>query len=116
MDFIEEKVESFPIQAKVFQDYDELDNLAKEVGYLSIEVSNDEDIIFEGLNKLGFNNRHLHSGWIAIMGDRYTNPQNQIKALNQKIDLCKGKGEDIIIGFCRTGNFSVGYSIYVKKV
>ncbi len=116
MNFIKDRIEELPIKSKVFQDYDMLDELAEKQGYFAKEMSNDEDIPLEGLNRVGFSNRHLHSGWIATMGDRYTNPQNQIKALNQKIDLCKSKGEDIIIGFCRTGNFSVGYSIYVKKV
>jgi hypothetical protein len=59
--------------------------------------------------------RPLHSGWIATIGDSTHKPLDQIKLLNKKIEMCKSKGEDVIIGFCITGKFSIGYSIYRKK-
>jgi len=116
--FITDKVENFPINVKVFskydvEDYDTLDNLAREKGYLPISPAVDEEIEPQGL--IGLGNSHLHSGWIATFDDYDVKAQQQIEHLNRKIDLCKTKGEKILIGFCQTGKFSIGYSIYVKE-
>lgn len=116
--FITEKIESFPINVKVFsrygeEDYDTLDNLAEEQGYLAINDESDEKVEHNLL--VGMQNSKLHCGWIATFDDYNVKAMHQIALLNTKIGICKSKGEDIIIGFCQTGKFSIGYTIYVKQ-
>lgn len=108
------------INVKVFskysdEDYDTLDQLAKDKGYEVIEPTKDTEIETEGA--VGMQNSTLHSGWIATISDGVRmQVEDQVKLLNKKIQLCKqDKGEDIIVGFCQTGKFSIGYTIYVKK-
>lgn len=107
------------INVKVFSkystdNYDKLDKLAEEKGYLLVEPAVDEDVPFK--DGTGMGNTHLHSGWIATVDDGVkVQALRQIEQLNEKIKRCKQqKGEDIIVGFCQTGKFSIGYSIYVK--
>lgn len=111
--FLTDKVK-IPIKAKVFRDYDKLDALALKKGYKPIKCALDETVEHRGL--IGAQNSCLHSGWIATMGDRNRiSIDDQIKHLNSKIESCKSKGEQILIGFCQTGNFSIGYTVYVKR-
>ena len=63
---------------------------------------------------VGAQNSNLHSGWIGITGDYSVKPEIQVELLKEKISECLKRKEDVIIGFCRTGHFSIGYSIYVK--
>ena len=101
------------INVKVWQDYDALDTLATKRGYQPIEPHNDEDVVLDGL-RVGAQNWSLHSGWIATMGDSYHVVQDMITLLNGKVEKVRNNGNRLIVGFCQTGNFSVGYSIYVK--
>jgi len=117
--FITDEVKTFPINVNVFSkysenNYDTLDNLAEQKGYYPIESESDEKIETSGL--IGMQNSKLHCGWIATIGDpNRINCMHQIELLNKKIVECKSKGEEILIGFCQTGKFSVGYTIYVKR-
>jgi len=116
--FISDKVESFPINVKVFskyseENYDTLDNLAEEQGYFATNPASDEKVDFNGL--VGLQNFKLHCGWIATIDDYNVKSMEQVRLLNTKIGICKSKGEQIIIGFCQTGKFSIGYTIYVKQ-
>jgi len=101
-----------PVHCNVFQDYDRLDALAKKRGYHSIERRNDDKIATR--SGTGLQNEHLHSGWIATMGDSGTDPKAMTELLKDKIKEAETRGETIIIGFCQTGWFSVGYTLYVK--
>lgn len=107
------------INVKVFsryseENYDTLDELAKDKGYFPVELTEDTKIETEGA--VGMQNTHLHSGWIATVNDGCRlSIDSQVKLLNKKIVQCKAQDEDIIVGFCQTGKFSVGYTIYVKK-
>lgn len=108
------------INVKVFskysdEDYDTLDQLAKDKGYEPVELAEDTKIETEGA--VGLDNRNLHCGWIATVSDGVrVQVEDQVKLLNKKIQLCKqDRKEDIIVGFCQTGKFSIGYTIYVKK-
>lgn len=120
--FITEIPDSFPIPVKVFskyseENYDTLDDLAKNQGYEAVESETDEE--FRSCSQenrlVGLQNSKLHSGWIATMNDYDVKAEQQIGLLKEKVKCCKAKGEDIIVGFCQTGQFSIGYSIYVKK-
>lgn len=107
-----------PIRVKVFSkydknDYDKLDTLASKRGYFPIELTTDSTInpvCFSGLQ-----NSHLHNGWIATVDDYDIKANSQIETLKLKIKECLNRKEKIIIGFCQTGHFSIGYSIYVKR-
>jgi len=103
-----------PIKCKVYQDYDKLDNVAVKAEYKSIEPR--DDIHIETTGHVGMQNASLHCGWIATMGDNGHNPIDQIKMLNEKVKTCIENGESVKVGFCQTGNFSIGYSIYRKGV
>jgi hypothetical protein len=102
-----------PILCKVFSDYDRLDLLAEKRGYSSVEQSN--DVRIETIGLVGLQNTSLHSGWVAIVDDYNIKAQDQVETLKAKISKCLELKEKIIIGFCQTGNFSVGYSIYRKR-
>jgi hypothetical protein len=102
-----------PILAHVFEDYNKLDALAEKRGYKAVETSVDDT--FQLIGFVGLQNGHLHSGWIALMDDYDVKSDDQIKLLKQKIAECENRGEKVIVGFCRTGHFSVGYSIYRKR-
>jgi hypothetical protein len=102
-----------PVECHVFEDYDRLDALAKKRGYNSVERGNDDQIDY-GIG-VGAQNSSLHSGWVATMSDSIVNVDSQVRLLKDKIAECLKRKETVIIGFCRTGNFSVGYSIYVKR-
>jgi hypothetical protein len=101
------------ISVKVWQDYDALDQLMARMGYESIEPFQDERIDGNGL-RVGMQNRSLHSGWIATMGDSYHVVGDMIRLLNRKVRRVKDRGVGLLVGFCQTGHFSVGYTIYVK--
>ena len=101
-----------PIQVKVFQDYDKLDIQANKKGYTAIEPDIDQKVYTEG--SVGLQQANLHCGWIAIISDSRHKAEDQISLLNKKIGQCIELEEKIIIGFCQTGHFSIGYSIYVK--
>lgn len=108
------------ISVKVFskyseENYDTLDSLAKSKGYFPVEPAVDEKV--ESRNGTGVQNTDLHSGWIATVDDGFkVQAKAQVELLNEKIQLCQQQnGEDIIVGFCQTGKFSVGYTIYVKQ-
>jgi len=96
------------------EDYDKLDSLAQRRGYHAVEPREDEKVAYK--DGTGMDNRSLHSGWIATIDDGVqVQALQQVQQLNEKIQLCKQqKGEDIIVGFCQTGHFSIGYTIYVK--
>ena len=95
--------------------YDKLDNLAKQKGYYAVEPAVDEEVEYK--NGTGMGNTHLHCGWIATVDDGIrVQHKQQVQQLNEKMQFCKQqKGEDIIVGFCQTGHFSVGYTIYRKQ-
>ncbi len=102
-----------PIQVRIFRDYNKLDRLANKRGYLQVEPSLDSKPDLN-IYPVGLQQSSLHSGWIATWGDNSHNPGKQIELLNEKIQTCIENKENVIIGFCQTGNFSIGYSIYVK--
>ena len=103
-----------PVKCRVFTNYDQLDALAAKRGYESVECGND-DRIGSG-SGVGLQNGSLHSGWIASIGDgERVNVLKQVELLKAKISECLSRKEAIIIGFCQTGHFSVGYSLYVKN-
>jgi len=102
-----------PINCRVFENYDRLDALAAKRGYNAVECGNDDRIEYRF--GTGLQNTTLHSGWIATMSQSDTDAQKMVELLKEKIAECLKRKEAIIIGFCRTGHFSVGYSIYVKK-
>ena len=87
---------SIPVKVKVWQNYDALDKYAAKLGYI---VPN--------------NNTSL-CGWIATIGDDFHDPVSMIKDANSKLECAKALHKEAIIGLCQTGNFSVGYTIYVK--
>jgi len=95
-----EVTEKTKITQKVFTDYDELDALAKAHGY-------DSPTPEQNVNS-------QKCGWIATMGDSTHSPQGMLKEAMQKLRDVKAQGEDVVMGFCQTGNFSVGYTIYTK--
>ena len=106
------------IQVRVFskysgKGYDYLDDMARKRGYLSIEPGVDEIINFPGV-AVGMGNAPLHSGWIATIGDESHNVEGMINLLNKKIEVLVTRKQKFIVGFCQTGHFSVGYSIYIK--
>ena len=108
------QTDSFPpIKCRVFTNYDHLDALAAKRGYIAVECGNDDKI--RTRSAVGLQNSSLHAGWIATMDDSTVKVQNQVELLKDKISECLKQKEAIIIGFCQTGHFSVGYSIYVKK-
>jgi len=85
------------ITQKVFTDYDELDALAKTHGYT------DKGNISE------------YCGWIATMGDSCHNPISMLREAIQKLRDAQKKHGDAIMGFCQNGNFSVGFTVYIKE-
>jgi hypothetical protein len=111
--FINSNEEFPPINCRVFENYDHLDALAEKRGYHAVE--NENQAISWGINAIGLQNNALHAGWIATFDDSNVKAQSQVALLKEKIIECISRNESIIIGFCRTGNFSVGYSIYVKN-
>lgn len=111
--FIKPNEEFPPINCHVFDNYDHLDSLAKKRGYFPVEQRNDDSI--ETIGLVGLQNSNLHSGWVATMDDYSIKALDQLQTLKAKIAECLKRNENIIIGFCRTGHFSVGYSIYRKK-
>ena len=102
-----------PVLCHVFDDADQTDALAVKRGYYPVEQHNDDQFQTVGFN--GFQNSHLHSGWVATMDDSTIKALDQCETLKAKIIECQKRNETVIIGFYRTGHFSVGYSIYVKK-
>lgn len=102
-----------PIDCHVFEDYDRLDALAAKRGYICPEIAQD-DRFANGI-ACGAQNGALHCGWVATMGDSTISVESQLELLREKIKECERRKETVIIGFCRTGNFSVGYSIYRKQ-
>lgn len=103
------------IRQKIFTDYDELDALAKAFGYDSPTPEQ--------------NTNNSLSGWIATMGDSMHNPIRMLRDAMQKLrnvkykEICDKAGKiiktesthvDAVMGFCQTGNFSIGYTIYTK--
>ena len=101
------------IDVRVWEDYNALDHLAAKMGYRFIEPHNDEWFDEDGL-RVGMQNWSLHSGWIATIGDSGHVAQDMITLLNRKVQRIKERGVGLLVGFCQTGNFSVGYTIYVK--
>lgn len=110
--FITSKDAFPPITCHVFDNYDKLDKLAVIRGYHAVECGNDDRIGTVGA--VGMQNSNLHSGWVATMGDSTVSVDAQLQLLRDKIKECETRGETVIIGFAQTGNFSVGYSIYIK--
>jgi hypothetical protein len=102
-----------PVLCHVFQDYDHLDRLAEKRGYSAVEQSKDDRIATIGY--VGLQNSHLHSGWVATVDNSTIKALDQLETLKAKVSECLKRKETVIIGFCQTGHFSVGYSIYVKK-
>ncbi len=102
-----------PIKIKIFQDYDKLDNSAVKVSYVPTESH--EDITIDTNGCVGMQNSRLHSGWIATMGDSSHSPEDQIELLNEKVKRCIESNEKVKVGFCQTGHFSIGYTIYKKN-
>jgi hypothetical protein len=102
---------AIPVRVKVFGVCKEADRMALKMGFHAIEPCNDARI--NPPCNAGFQNFSLHSGWIATMGDRTVSTEAQIGLLNQKIQKVLQR-DRVIVGFYRTGNFSVGYSLYVK--
>jgi len=88
--------ENTRITQKIFTDYDELDALAKTHGY--IDKGNTSE----------------YCGWIATMGDEFHNPISMLREAMQKLRDTQKKHGDAIMGFCQTGNFSIGYTVYTK--
>ena len=84
------------ITARIWQDYDALDAHAIAHGFNPIE----------GDSRL--------TGWIPTMGDETHSTEGSINELNSKLADARAEGKTVILGFCQTGNFSVGYTIYVK--
>lgn len=104
------------ITAHVFSDYDALDEMAKKAGYTATEPLDDEKVFHLELGlRTGWQNDNLHCGWIATMGDSSVSTEDQLTLLNRKVEVI-AKGYDFIVGFAQTGNFSVGYSIYVREL
>jgi heterodisulfide reductase subunit B len=91
-----EVTENTQITQKIFTDYDALDALAKESGF---EVKEDENL----------------SGWVATIGDSCHNPIAMLKEAMEKLKSAQARHKDAILGFCQTGNFSIGYTVYVKQ-
>jgi len=107
-----------PFRVKIFskyggETYDDLDAKAEKLGYDAVEPSTDERI--EMIGSCGLQNNTLHSGWIATMSDGKHKQKDQIETLRKKLQICKDRGKEVIVGFCQTGHFSIGYSIYVKR-
>jgi hypothetical protein len=102
-----------PINCKVFENYDHLDLLANKRGFFAVERYDDTEI--ETIGLVGYDNTKLHSGWVATMDDNRIKALDQLKTLKAKISKCLEQNEDIIIGFCQTGLFSIGYSIYRRR-
>lgn len=88
---------SIPVKLKIHTDYDKLDAMAEKLGFEN--HGNDKD----------------YCGWIATMGDEFHNPKLMLEGANQKLLNAQRNFKEAIIGFCQTGNFSVGYSIYTKN-
>ena len=101
------------IDVRVWDDYDALDKFAAKMGYRFIEPRNDEWFEGDGL-RVGMQNWSLHSGWIATMGDSAHVVGDMITLLNRKVQRIRERGVGLMVGFCQTGHFSVGYTIYVK--
>ncbi len=102
-----------PIKVKIFQDYNKLDRDMVKVGYSPTEPREDTTIDTNGY--VGIQNSRLHSGWIATMGDSSHHVEDQIRLLNEKVKICIEMKEKVKVGFCQTGHFSIGYTIYVKN-
>lgn len=102
-----------PITCRVFQDYDKLDAIAEARGYKAVEPEFDEK--YEAKVGSGSGNGSLHCGWIATVGDTNISVNAQVDLLKAKIARCVELKENVIIGFCQTGNFSISYSIYVRS-
>jgi len=86
------------IKQRVWLDYDLLDSFAKKFGYRTPEPDNNPD----------------YCGWVATLGDKYHNPTEMLREAMQKFNWAKNKHKNAIMGFCQTGHFSVGYTIYVR--
>jgi len=87
------------LKVRVWQDYDALDAHAKAHGFKTPTPDADPE----------------YTGWIATLGDESHNPKKMIGSLNGKLERCKERGEVVTVGFCQTGNFSVGYTIYKQE-
>jgi len=90
--------EDTEIKQKVWQNYNLLDEFAKKFGYDTPKPDHNPD----------------YCGWVATMGDKYHNPTEMLKEAMDKFSKAKTRHKDAIMGFCQTGRFSVGYTIYVK--
>jgi hypothetical protein len=88
---------TIPVNVKVWQNYTALDNYAVKLGYLCPE-----------------NTPTSLTGWIATMGDSCYDPQRMLEEANDKLETAQHLHKGAIIGLCQTGNFSVGYTIYIK--
>lgn len=97
MYYISNKPLTIPVKQKVWQDYDALDNYAVLHGYLCPE-----------------NTPTSLCGWIATMGDSCHNPETMLKEANEKLVNAQRIHKDAVIGLCQTGNFSVGFTIYIR--
>ena len=111
--FLKPNEEFPPIKCRVFENYGKLDALAEKRGYKAIECGNDDKIETHGL--VGFQNSSLHCGWVATIDDYNVKALEQVELLKAKIKECLNRKEDIIVGFCQTGHFSIGYSIYRRQ-
>jgi len=83
---------SVPVKTPVNQDYDAMDRTAIKRGYSGV----------------------YSSGWIATMGVSSHDPKRMLEEFNRKGEAATREGIPWIAGFCQTGHFSVGYTIYVK--
>lgn len=96
-----EVTEETRITQKVFTDYDELDALAEAHGYHSPTPEQ--------------NTNESLSGWVATMGDESHNPISMLREAMQKLRDAQAKHGDAIMGFCQTGAFSIGFTIYIRE-
>ena len=102
------------IVATAHLDYDKLDRAALSKGYIATDPRSDEKVDTSDL-LVGIGNAPLHCGWICTVDDSRHLAQDMVKLLNTKAEIVRNRSIDFIVGFCRTGNFSVGYTLYVKK-
>lgn len=88
---------TIPVKVKVWRDYNALDKYVEKLGYT-----------------VKHNTPTSLCGWIATMGDSCHDPQRMINEANEKLETAQQLHKGAIIGLCQTGNFSVGYTIYVR--
>ena len=116
--FITEKPQSLPIKVRVHErgEYDLLDAKSEKKGYKSIEPTQDTKLDSSQVDGLaiGMQNQNLHCGWICTFDDRMHKAMDMLELLKKKMDICKQNGEDFIVGFCVSGSFAVGYTLYTK--